>query len=218
MTFWELMTKVCIVFYGYSMMQVKMASASTCTWIVVVLLAISFFRDFHIRATESVRMLPPLGFWFTVTYFLLLPLMPLSKALTGQYFFNAWETVFASCVYGLAFRIFLIANEGLARAIMSLFGFDNRRLDRAQRYLEKNNWQFPVQRQEPEPEWEFPPQRQQVQVYVSQPQPRQCRLRACQQRRITVVDAVNTNDDCSRCGAVRIPGEPKCWRCDLPQN
>lgn len=217
MTFWELMTKVCIVLYGVSMYHVKVASASNCTWVVVVLLAISFFRDFYIRATESLRLTPSLGFWFSVTYFIMLPLMPISKALTGQYFFNAWETVFASCVYGLAFRIFLIANEGAARAIMSLFGFDNRRLDRAQRYLEKNNWKVPVQRQE-EPEWKFPPQRQQVQVYVSQPQPRQCRLRTCQQRRITVVDAVNTNDDCSRCGAVRIPGEPRCWRCDLPQN
>jgi hypothetical protein len=166
---------------------VKVASASTCTWIVVVLLAISFFRDFYIRASESVRMMPPLGFWLTVTYFILLPLMPISKALTGQYFFNAWETVFASCVYGLGFRIFLIANEGLARGIMTLFGFDNRRLDRAQRYLEKNNWRVPVQRQE-EPEWEFPPPPRR-QVQVSQPQPRQCRLRACQQRRITVVDA-----------------------------
>jgi hypothetical protein len=193
MTLWELMTKVCIVLYGYSMLQVKMASASTCTWTVVVLLAISFFRDFYIRANESVRLLPPLGFWFTVTYFILLPLMPISKALTGQYFFNAWETVFASCVYGLGFRIFLIANEGAARAIMSLFGFDNRRLDRAQRYLEKYNRQVPVQRQKPEPEWGFPPQRQQVQVYVSQPQPRQCRLRACQHRRITVVEAQARN-------------------------
>jgi hypothetical protein len=191
MTFWELMTKVCIGLYGVSMFQVKMASASTCTWIVVVLLAISFFRDFYIRATESVRLLYPLGFWFSVTCFILLPLMPISKALTGQYFFNAWETVFASCVYGLGFRIFLIANEGLARGIMSLFGFDNRRLDRAQRYLEKNNWRVPVQRQE-EPEWEFPPQRQQVQV--SQPQRRQCRLRACQQRRITVVEAEANNE------------------------
>jgi hypothetical protein len=185
MTFWELMTKVCIVLYGYSMLQVKMASASTCTWIVVVLLAISFFRDFYIRATESVRMLPPLGFWFTVTYFLLLPLMPISKTLTGQYFFNAWEAVFASCVYGLAFRIVLIANEGLARGIMSLFGFDNRRLDRAQRLLEKNGWRVPER--QPEPEWEFPPPPRQ-QVQVSQPQPRQCRLRVCQQRRITVVE------------------------------
>ena len=215
MTFWELMTKVCIVFYGYSMMQVKMASASTCTWIVVVLLAISFFRDFHIRATESVRMLPPLGFWFTVTYFLLLPLMPLSKALTGQYFFNAWETVFASCVYGLAFRIFLIANEGLARAIMSLFGFDNRRLDRAQRYLEKNNWQVPER--QPEPEWEFPPPPRQ-QVHVSQPQPRQCRLRVCQQRRITVVDAVKTSRGCPRCRADLTSKMTKCWNCGLPRS
>ena len=218
MTFWELMTKVCIVLYGYSMCQVKMASASTCTWIVVVLLAISFSRDFYIRATESVRMLPPLGFWFTVTYFILLPLMPLSKTLTGQYFFNAWETVFASCVYRLAFRIFLIANEGLARGIMSLFGFDNRRLDRAQRYLEKNNWRVPVQRQEPEPEWEFPPQRQQVQVYVSQPQPRQCRLRACQQRRITVVEAAKTSRGCPRCRADLTSKMTKCWNCGLPQN
>jgi hypothetical protein len=55
---------------------------------------------------------------------------------------------------------------------MSLFGFDNRRLYRAQRNLEKNNWQVTVQRQEPEPEWEFPPQPRQ-QVQVSQPQPRQ---------------------------------------------
>jgi hypothetical protein len=192
MTFWELMTKVCIVLYGYSMLQVKMASASTCTWTVVVLLAISFFRDFYIRASESVRMLPPLGFWFTVTYFILVPLMPISKALTGQYFFNAWETVFASCVYGLGFRIFLIANEGLARGIMTLFGFDNRRLDRAQRCLEKNNWRVPVQRQE-EPEWEFPPPPRR-QVQVSQPQPRQCRLRVCQQRRITVVEAEARNE------------------------
>jgi hypothetical protein len=192
MTFWELMTKVCIVLYGYSMLQVKMASASTCTWIVVVLLAISFFRDFYIRATELVRMLPPLGFWFTGTYFILRPLMPLSKTLTGQYFFNAWQTIVASCVYGLGFRIFLIANEGLARGIMTLFGFDNRRLDRAQRYLEKNNWRVPVQRQE-EPEWEFPPPPRR-QVQVSQPQPRQCRLRVCQQRRITVVDAVKKSD------------------------
>jgi len=216
MTFWELMTKVCIVLYAVSMYHVKMASASTCTWIVVVLLAISLFRDSYLRATESLRMLPPLGFWFTVTYFLLLPLMPLSKTLTGQYFFNAWETVFASCVIGLGFRIFLIANEGVTRGIFSLLGFDNRRLDRAQRYMEKNGWRVPVQRQ-PEPEWEFPPPPRQ-QVQVSQPQPRQCRLRSCQQRRITVVDAVNTNDDCSGCGAVRIPGEPRCWRCDLPQN
>jgi len=216
MTFWELMTKVCIVLYGYSMCQVKMASASTCTWIVVVLLAISFSRDFYIRATESVRMLPPLGFWFTVTYFILLPLMPLSKTLTGQYFFNAWETVFASCVYGLAFRIFLIANEGLARGIMSLFGFDNRRLDRAQRYLEKNNWRVPVQRQE-EPEWEFPPPPRQ-QVQVSQPQPRQCRLRVCQQRRITVVDAVKKSDECSWCGAVLTPSMTECWNCGLPRS
>jgi|694.fasta_scaffold143272_2 hypothetical protein len=43
MTFWELMTKVCVVLYGVSMYHVKVASASTCTWIVVVLLAISFF-------------------------------------------------------------------------------------------------------------------------------------------------------------------------------
>jgi hypothetical protein len=192
MTFWELMTKVCIVLYGVSICQMKMASASTCTWTVVVLLAISFFRDFYIRATESVRMLPPLGFWFIVTYFILLPLMPLSKTLTGQYFFNAWETVFASCVIGLGFRIFLIANEGVTRGIFSLLGFDNRRLDRAQRYLEKNNWQVPVQRQE-EPEWEFPPPPRR-QVQVSQPQPRQCRLRVCQQRRITVVDAVKKSD------------------------
>jgi len=192
MTFWELMTKVSIILYGVSMYHVKVASTSTCTWIVVVLLAISFFRDFHIRATESVRMLPPLGFWFTVTYFILLPLMPISKALTGQYFFNAWETVFASCVIGLGFRIFLIANEGVTRGIFSLLGFDNRRLDRAQRYLEKNNWQVPVQRQE-EPEWEFPPPPRR-QVQVSQPQPRQCRLRVCQQRRITVVDAVKKSD------------------------
>jgi hypothetical protein len=193
MTFWELMTKVCIVLYGYSMLQVKMASASTCTWTVVVWLAISFFRDFYIRASESVRMLPPLGFWFTVTYFILLPLMPISKALTGQYFFNAWETVFASCVYGLGFRIFLIANEGLARGIMTLFGFDNRRLDRAQRYLEKNNWRAPVHRQELEPEWEFPPPSRQQQVYVSQPQSRQCRLGSWQRRRITVVEAQARN-------------------------
>jgi len=130
--------------------------------VVVVLLAISFSRDFYIRATESVRMLPPLGFWFTVTYFLLLPLRPLSKTLTGQYFFNAWETVFASCVYGLTFRIVLITNEGVTRGIFRLLGIDNRRLDRAQRYLEKNNWRVPVQRQEPEPEWEFQTQRQQV--------------------------------------------------------
>ena len=192
MTFWELMTKVCVVLYGVSMYHVRVASASTCTWIVVVLLAISFFRDFYIRASESVRMMPPLGFWLTVTYFILLPLMPISKALTGQYFFNAWETVFASCVYGLGFRIFLIANEGLARGIMTLFGFDNRRLDRAQRCLEKNNWRVPVQRQE-EPEWEFPPPPRR-QVQVSQPQPRQCRLRVCQQRRITVVEAEARNE------------------------
>jgi hypothetical protein len=213
MTFWELMTKVCIVLYGYSMCQVKVAIASTCTWIVAVLLAISILRDIHIRATESVRMMPPLGFWFTVTYFILLPLMPISKALTGQYFFNAWETVFAACVYGLAFRVFLIANEGLARGIMSLFGFDNRRLDRTQRYLEQNNWRVPVRQHEPEPEWEFPPQQQQVQV--RQPRPRQCRLRACQQRRLTVVGAVKTGDVCLRCRAQLIPAMPKCWRCGL---
>ena len=216
MTFWELMTKVCIVLYGVSMYHVKVASASTCTWVVVVLLAISFFRDFYIRATESLRLTPPLGVWFTVTCFILLPLMPISKALTGQYFFNAWETVFASCVYGLGFRIFLIANEGAARAIMSLFGFDNRRLDRAQRYLEKNNWRAPVHRHEPEPEWEFPPQRQQVQV--SQPQPRQCRLRACRQRRITVVDAGKTSRGCPRCRADLTSKMTKCWNCGLPRN
>jgi hypothetical protein len=215
MTFWEFMTKVCIVLYGYSMLQVKMASAATSTWIVVVLLATSFFRDFYIRATESVRMLPPLGFWFTACYALLLPLMPLSKTLAGQYFFNAWETVFAACVYGLAFRIFLIANEGVTRGIFSLLGFDNRRLDRAQRYLEQNNWRVPER--QPEPEWEFPPPHRQ-QVQVSQPQPRQCRLRACQRRRLTVVAAVHGSDDCSRCGAVRIPGATTCWNCDLNQN
>lgn len=212
MTLWELMTKVSIVLYGVSMYHVKVASASTCTWIVVVLLTISFFRDFRIRATESLRMLPPLGFWFTVTYFLLLPLMPLSKTLTGQYFFNAWETVFASCVIGLGFRIFLIANEGVTRGIFSLLGFDNRRLDRAQRYMETNGWLVPER--QPEPEWEFPPPRQQVQV--SQPQPRQCRLRVCQQRRITVVDAVKKSDECSWCGAVLTPSMTECWRCERP--
>lgn len=50
-------------------------------------------------------------------------------------FFTPWETVFATSVYACAFRVFLIVNENASRALMALLGFDNQRLDKAQRTM-----------------------------------------------------------------------------------
>lgn len=200
--FFELVTKICIVISAVSMVKVKVSSPEFATNFAIVMLVLSFLRDWYVRRNEILRLLPGFGFWWITTYLILLPLMPLSKTLTGQYFFNPWETVFATSVYAYAFRAFLIVNEGASRALMTLLGFDNKRLDRAQRIMEQKFYSNLMNRGDGyvvdgscdvdnfvQPE-------QSYYVYES------CGEQGC----------------CSRCGAVEVNSFEPCWNCGLAKQ
>lgn len=200
--FLELVTKICIVVSAVSMVKVKVSSPEFATNFAIVVLALSFIRDWYIRRNEIFRILPTFGFWWVTTYLILLPLMPLSKTLTGQYFFNAWETVFATSVYAFAFRAFLIVNEGASRAIMTLLGFDNKRLDRAQRIMEQRFYGNVMNRGN------------------------SCVVNgSCGVNNIVqpeqgyyTYESSQNQGDCPRCGAVEVNSFEPCWNCGLAKQ
>lgn len=145
MSFGEFLTKVAIVLTALSAAMDRIWSVPLALTIGGTLLAISFVRDASIRWREAVRMFPGLGFWFAITFVLVVPTNATLKWLIGldSWGFTYWGSVAAAGVMAIMFRTFVIACESCSRWIMWSLGFDNRRLDAAHRYL--MGWPNPYQ-------------------------------------------------------------------------
>ncbi|QDV31936.1 hypothetical protein Spb1_38830 [Planctopirus ephydatiae] len=198
----ELITKLCIVISAVSMVKVELSSPEFATKFAIVMLTLSFLRDWYIRRHKILRLLPGFGFWWITTYLILLPLMPLSKTPTGQYFFTPWETVFATSVYACAFRVFLIVNENASRALMALLGFDNQRLDKAQRTMAHRMYNNLMNRDN---------------SYVVDDS---CSVNdsVLSEQSFFVYQSRGEEGCCTRCGAVEVNTFEPCWNCALARQ
>ncbi len=141
MTTLELLTKLTAIITAVSLAKTGMLTPSWATAFGVVTFVGSFARDQWIRSREQLRMQPSWSFWFIVTYVLVLALSTFLYRVTASITFNAWECVACAGVVSGGFRLFLIVAECLTRLFCEkVLGFDNRRLDQVQRYINKHGW------------------------------------------------------------------------------
>jgi hypothetical protein len=143
MSLGEVVTKLAIVLTAVSAAQGGVWSIPLAWKLGGTLLVLSFIRDASIQWREAVRILPGFGFWFAVTCLLIVPTNAVLKRLVGSesWGFTYWESVAASGILAMIFRVFLIACESSSRWFMWALGWDNRRLDAAHRYLQEQAWQ-----------------------------------------------------------------------------
>jgi hypothetical protein len=163
MSLGEVVTKLAIILTAVSAAQGGVWSSSLAWKLGGTLLAISFVRDANLQWREAVRMTPGFGFWFVVTCLLVVPTNAILKKLIGleSWGFTYWESVAASGILAMIFRVFLIACESCSRWFFWLIGFDNRRLDVAHRYLQNDVWEkffgAPSEPEEDYEEWDEEP-------------------------------------------------------------
>ena len=141
MTTLELLTKAVAIVTAVSLAKTGLLTPSWATAFGVVAFFGSFARDQWIRSREQLRMQPSWSFWFIVTYAMVLTINTAITSITSSRFFNAWGCVACAGVVSGGFRLFLIVAECLTRLFCErVLGFDNRRLDQVQRYINKHGW------------------------------------------------------------------------------
>ncbi len=144
MSFGEFITKLAIILTVYGAVQDGIWSASFGWKAAGTLLALSFLRDASIRWREAVRLMPGFGFWFIVTCVLICPTNAIIKKLVGYegWGFSYWGSVFAAGTLSMFFRGWLVVCEGYSRWVVWFLGWDNKRLDDAHRYYQRQRWEW----------------------------------------------------------------------------
>ena len=141
MTTLELLTKAVAIVTAVSLAKTGLLTPAWATAFGVVAFFGSFARDQWIRSREQLRMQPSWSFWFIITYVMVLTINTTVASITSSRFFDAWGCVACAGVVSGGFRLFLIVAECLTRLFCErVLGFDNRRLDQVQRYINKHGW------------------------------------------------------------------------------
>ncbi len=150
MTTLELLTKLTAIITAVSLAKTGLLTPSWATVFGVVAFFGSFARDQWIRSREQLRMQPSWSFWFLITYLIVFAISTFLYRLTASITFNAWECVACAGVVSGGFRLFLIVAECLTRLFCEkVLGFDNRRLDQVQRYINTYGWRSLTDRPPP---------------------------------------------------------------------
>jgi hypothetical protein len=144
MSFGEVLTKLAVILMCYAAFQDGIWSTSFGWKAAGTLLALSFLRDASIRWREAARLMPGFGFWFIITCLLVCSPNALFKKLVGleSWGFSYWGSVFASGVYAMLFRGWMVFCEGFSRWVIWFLGWDNKRLDDAHRYYQRQRWEW----------------------------------------------------------------------------
>lgn len=144
MSFGEFLTKVAIFLTCYSAVKGEIWSVPLAWSIGGVLVALSFIRDASIRWREAYRLAPGFGFWFIVTALIVCVPNAVFKKLIGSesWGFTYWESVAAAGVIAMFFKTFVIVCESISRWVIWMIGFDNKRIDDAHRYFQKQRWEW----------------------------------------------------------------------------
>lgn len=137
----ELLTKAVAIVTAVSLAKTGLLTPAWATAFGVVAFAGSFARDQWIRSRAQLRMQPSWSFWFIVTYVMVLTINTFVYRVTASNFFDAWGCVACAGVVSGGFRLFLITAECLTRLFCErVLGFDNRRLDQVQLFINKHGW------------------------------------------------------------------------------
>ena len=137
----ELLTKLTAIITAVSLAKTGLLTPRWATAFGVFAFVGSFVRDQWIRSREQLRMQPSWSFWFIITYVMVLTINTAITSITSSRFFDAWGCVACAGVVSGGFRLFLIVAECLTRLFCEkVLGFDNRRLDQVQRYINTYGW------------------------------------------------------------------------------
>lgn len=116
----EVLTKIAIIVSGVSTAMVGFLSAKAATLMVIVGLALSFFRDHFLRThgrwmrvTGELRMLPTFGVMWVLSVVLWYPFIAF-MSLPGT-FLTPMQTMFGACLTAAGVRIVAIAAETLTQ-------------------------------------------------------------------------------------------------------
>jgi hypothetical protein len=146
----ELLTKAVAIVTAVSLAKTGLLTPVWATAFGVVAFFGSFVRDQWIRSREQLRMQPSWSFWFIITYVMVLTINTAITSITSSRFFDAWGCVACAGVVSGGFRLFLIVAECSTRLFCEkVLGFDNRRLDQVQRYINTYGWRSLTHRPPP---------------------------------------------------------------------
>lgn len=154
MSIGEWLTKIAVALIAYSAAQDGVWSVPLAWSLGGTLLALSLLRDANIRWRGAVRMFPGFGFWFVVTAALICLPNAVLKKLIGldSWGFTYCGSITAAGIIAICVRAYMILCESISRWLMWSLGFDNRRLDAAQRYIQQQGWRRPFASVESEQE------------------------------------------------------------------